>query len=1302
MNPLLTGARKLTVYRWAILVLAVTISLVGGLRSVHSQDPPASEETKEGKTRSTLIVPGNTVDAGEVIFKPDTDHDGMNDEEEAQNGTNPDDPSDADADADGDGLTNGDEVAGGSNVNSADSDGDGVNDGEEVRLGYNPTDANSTPPPGAALASILVTPSSVNISINNLLGQESVALRVTGVRTDGTTFDLTGSPSLTFQSQDENVVLVDGFGNVAGIDAGTTSITITSGSVTAVVPVVVTVITPGQLSETVIPGFANNVDVAGDYAYVAAGSAGLVVLDVSDRRNPVIVATLDTPGNANDVRVVGTTAYVADGDSGLQIIDVSTPGSPALLGSLDTPGDAYDVVVRDTRAYVADGFAGLRIIDVSDPSAPTTLGAIGSPSNSTGVDVSGDLAVVANGRSVQIVDVSIPATPTNVGSVALPIGTNALDLEVRNRFAYVATFGRGLLLIDFSTPTTPQVLASDTSFSLNDIALAGRYAVGAEFVFGNYSPIFDLNDPGSPFFTAPLFLSASLSYRGTGLAVTSQHVYITAAANSGTNNGTTGDTKLFILEYQAAETPVSDTAGIAPVVTIDSPQSGESVIAGDRLPISITATDDIKVKLVQLLVNGVVTIEDDAAPYNITYMAPHGVTSLVIEAKAFDMAGNSATSPPVTINVLPDPPPTITISEPEEGQILYRGQTIFVAADANDNREVAKVVLTINGTPQANFSFYSVPSLPSLRFEATATDDFGQTATTTRIVDVIPDPPPTVTIVSPAEGTQLTEGQLVEFIADASDNIFVTRVEFTINGQVFSDSQAPYRQTYTIPAGTSSLSLDATSFDNLGQSTVTSRVFTVVPDPGTTVTGRVLDTSAQPVVGATAKVGQLTALTGAAGVFSIPDVPTAQTEILVRVNATIAGQSAANASLPTAIISGGTTNVGDITLSIAPTAPTAFALTNFDTDFVPDVFVGYPDRQSLIYSFSGGQFTPNANIVLPYGAVSSGANLDLNFGQQHQIFAQLAGRPGSATTVTFDNGIMFAPTTLATGLTGESEYTAVGLDTASVSSDLASGPPKSVKAGLSTNAVGSDRTVLAFLKNSGGTSLLVRFGNDSPEGFGDPLALPVDQSVPLRSLTVTDINNDGFVDVLVVKPDTGSGSKLVVYLRTSPSTFGSPVESPITVRATAPARGAVDFVLGSLTGDSNKDVAVLGDDRVRIYQGDGTGGFVFVREIIIPAGRIATGLIAADISNDGRSDLIVSTRNTTTPTSKELRVYLNTASGVFLSPTINTYVAPINAGDTRIGTGKWGGTFNRIDAVVVDGETVKIILDVGPASGGGS
>lgn len=1279
LTPLLVKRQNYTgLLRAGVVVMfcLLTISLVA------QQGDRTSQLT--GKTRQVTPVPNGTVNAGPVNFKKDSDNDGMPDEDEQANGTNPNDPSDADADNDGDGVSNGDEVALGSNPNATDSDGDGVSDGDELRLGYDPTDPNSTPGSGAALTSLQISPASVNISVNSLLGQKPVQLRITGVRSDNTTVDLTGSSTLTFQSFATGIALVDDFGLVVGIDTGTTSVRVQSGAVFADVSVVITTITPSRLSALNIPGFANNVDVAGNYAYVAAGAAGLVVVDVTDRSNPAIIATLDTPGNANDVRVVGSLAYIADGSSGLEIIDIATPASPAIVGSLDTPGDASDVVVYGTRAYVADGFAGLRIVDVSNPSTPTSLSFVPSSGGAvSGVDVSGDLAVVTDSRSIRIIDLAVPTAPTVVGSVTLPTGA-ALDLVVHNRFAYVATFGQGLLIVDFSTPTAPQIIDRESGFNLNDVAVTNQFAVVAESVFPNFVPIFDLDDPGNAIFRSALNPLSGGAIQGTGIALTDQHIYMTGSNGSAPNNGVSGTTQLFIFRYQEAAPPVSDTAGNAPSVTINAPQNGQSITAGDQLPISITATDDVQVASVQLIVNGVVVIEDGVAPYDISYTAPHNVSSLVIEAKAFDAAGNSATSPPVTINVLPDPPPTIDFITPAEGQVLTEEQTIFLAADANDNRTVANVAITVNGQSFANFSFFTVPRfVSSLTFTATATDDFGQTTSTTRVVTVIPDPPPTISIVSPPEGTELVQGQVVEFVADASDNIFVNHVDFTINSQVFTDSQSPFRQSYTIPAGITSLFLEAAAVDNLGQRTAATRTFTVVTELGTTVTGQVRDTSAQPVPGATAKVGQLTGISGADGRFTIPNVPIAQGDILVRVNATLAGQSAANASLPKPGVPSGTTDVGVITLSISPTAPTAFAVADYNSDFVPDVFAGYPERQSLLYSFSGGQFTPSASLLLPYGALRSGANLDSNFGNRHQIFAQLAGRPGSVTELTFENAAMQSPTTISTGLSGESEYTAAGLDT--------SGPS-------------NNRPVLAFLQNgSGATSLAVRFGTGAVQGYTSPIFPPVDPAAPLRTLTLSDVNNDGLPDLLVVKPLSGTAAKLVVYLRTSATTFGAPIETTIAVRATVPASGAVDFVLGSLAGgDSIKDIAVLGDDRVRVYQGDGIGGFVFVREVLITAGRIATGLTAFDVSADGRSDLLVTTRSTTTPTAKDLRVYLNTFSGTFLSPTITSYTGPLSSGDTRIGPGKWGGNFQRFDAVVLESDDVRIFLDIGPTSGGGS
>ena len=61
------------------------------------------------------------------VTDPDDDNDGVSDEDEAKNGTDPKNP-----DTDGDGLNDGDEITRGTDPNKADTDGDGVNDGDEV------------------------------------------------------------------------------------------------------------------------------------------------------------------------------------------------------------------------------------------------------------------------------------------------------------------------------------------------------------------------------------------------------------------------------------------------------------------------------------------------------------------------------------------------------------------------------------------------------------------------------------------------------------------------------------------------------------------------------------------------------------------------------------------------------------------------------------------------------------------------------------------------------------------------------------------------------------------------------------------------------------------------------------------------------------------------------------------------------------------------------------------------------------------------------------------------------------------
>src|SRR6185369_16838006 len=184
-------------------------------------------------------------------------------------------------DADGDGLSNGDEVAMGSGVNNPDSDGDGVSDGEEARLGYNPNDPNNTPPVNATIVSVQVSPSPLELSINSLLGPQSVQLTMTGTLNTGATVDLTQSPDTTFASVNTARATVNNLGLATAVTVGSTSITVQNGNFTVQVPTTVSNYAPISISELPLPGYANSVAVQGSYAYIAGGSAGLVIIDVS-------------------------------------------------------------------------------------------------------------------------------------------------------------------------------------------------------------------------------------------------------------------------------------------------------------------------------------------------------------------------------------------------------------------------------------------------------------------------------------------------------------------------------------------------------------------------------------------------------------------------------------------------------------------------------------------------------------------------------------------------------------------------------------------------------------------------------------------------------------------------------------------------------------------------------------------------------------------------------------------------------------------------------------------------------------
>ena len=749
----------------------------------------------------------------EIALTSDSDGDGIPDDAEIALGLDPRNPADGALDFDGDGLTNLEEYRAGTNMRIADTDGDGLSDGAEVKVHHtNPLVADSdgdgipdgvevrsgTNPNSAAsfnlssaVQSLTVTPSAFTLIVNSIVGTAYTQLNVRATLIDGTTIlDLTNTSRGTAYSSSNLQVCNFGSpdGRVFAGDAGNCNITVTAAGRTVVVPGSVRNFTPTPLSNLNLPGFPNKIKVQGNYAYIAAGAAGLQIVNVVNKTAPVIVGSIALPGNANDVEIVGTTAYIAAGSNGLQIVDVSNPAAPVLRGSASTGGTAQGIVVRNGTAYVAAS-SQLTIINVSNSAAPLVASSVSIAGNGKAItlDTNRNLAIVALGSGgIQVFNIANPAAPSSVSTKSMPSG-DSRGVKVSGMYVFVADYNLSLTSIDLSNPANPVILSNtrqDLGGRLNDVALSGNFALGADVYFVNGVPITDIGAPATLVPRDILNFSSVRDDDGHGVAVDSAYVYMIGAPGTPfTEFGTTASSRLYIGQYL----PLEDRAGV---------------------------------------------------------------------------------------------PPTVAITSPLPTDTLYQGSTVTISADATDDVSVGQVVFTVNGA------------------------------------------------------------------------------------QAFVATSTPYQFSYSLPVGTSQLVIKATATDLGSNSTSATRTLTVVPDPLTTVTGRVIDSLGQPVAGATVTAnGNLASVSGADGRFSIPNVPTVLGPVIVNATATVSGSVViSGSSAPIAAVRGGNTAVGDITaISAAFETNYGTVVTTCDDCFVqrnlPFPFTYYGQTYTTAYVGSNGYIT---------------------------------------------------------------------------------------------------------------------------------------------------------------------------------------------------------------------------------------------------------------------------------------------------------------------------------------------------------
>jgi hypothetical protein len=675
----------------------------------------------------------------------DSDRDGIPDDDELTLGLNPNNPVDAlldidndllsnlqeyrlgtdirKRDSDGDGLSDGEEENGtrGPRTNPllADTDGDGVRDLTEILTGSDPTSATSINL-GQALRSISLRPGCFSLIVNSLNGTTSTQLSVVGTLIDDTTIDLTAARTGTsYSSSDLSVCNFGGeSGRVFGGANGTCTISATNNGFTSTAQGTVTSFTPTQLSLVNLPGYANDVAVQGEFAYVALGGSGVSVVGLStERRDPVILSTLGLEGVSQAIEVIGNRAYVAAGAAGVHIVDITNPFRPSKVRTVSAGSNARGLKIVGSRIYVASG-DGIQVLESSVPDSYSVVGsvAIGGTAWNLDIDVNRKILALASGTSgLFIVDITQATSPLVLSNIATG---DARSVALKSTSAFVADRQNSMTSVDISNLQEPRVLSSTTrnlGGLLNDVVISEDFALGADVFFTNSVSIVDISNPSSLSARALLnFLSRDGN--GMGIAVDSSYVYL-ATVRTGTDRGGSDNdqSRLYIGQYR----PRVDTNGVPPTSQIIAPVANYEALEGETITVEAAASDDVGVRSVRFLVNGQGVSISTVAPYRYSYVVPTGVTSVGFGVQAIDIGGNTGEITSVSIRVSPDPLTVVSGRVVDIDNVPLVGATVTAPG--------GRSALT---TSLGNFQISGVPTAAgSLDVTATYTDSQQQVYT---------------------------------------------------------------------------------------------------------------------------------------------------------------------------------------------------------------------------------------------------------------------------------------------------------------------------------------------------------------------------------------------------------------------------------------------------------------------------------------------------------------------------------------------------------------------------------------------
>lgn len=260
------------------------------------------------------------------------------------------------------------------------------------------------------------------------------------------------------------------------------------------------------------PGGGWDLEVSGDYAYLANYDGGLRVFWIGDPRHPALVGSLSLgEGASYGIAVRGGKAYLSAGTS-LVVVDVANPALPVKGAVLPvgTWSSAVEVNPAGTYLFVGAG-STLRRYSLADPANPVLSGTYAAPGTIYGLAANSTHVFLAAQTRMQVINAGTQPNPTYAGET---VTSNAYAVALSGTYAYVADeTAPGLRVINVANPAAPSQSGylALSGISPRGVAVRGTTAVVAGQISSGGSAVQVVNcvDPAAPRLVVPVLMPSS-------------------------------------------------------------------------------------------------------------------------------------------------------------------------------------------------------------------------------------------------------------------------------------------------------------------------------------------------------------------------------------------------------------------------------------------------------------------------------------------------------------------------------------------------------------------------------------------------------------------------------------------------------------------------------------------------------------------------------------------------------------------------------------------------------------------------